>query len=132
MEPSVRKSKKKLNKSWIVVAALVVLLGGASIYYFAQYQHLKSNPQAVSNQETNALISQVGKLIDLPKSETPTIATVNDKSKLKGQAFFVNVQDGDKILIYTTAQKAIIFRPSEDRLINVGPIAISSSSQSTK
>lgn len=70
------------------------------------------------------MTEKVGKLIALPADETPTIATVEDKTKLADQAFFSAAENGDKLLIYTKAQKAIVYRPSTNQIINVGPISI--------
>jgi hypothetical protein len=58
----------------------------------------------------------------LPSGETPTLATVTDVSKLKGQAIFSNAQNGDKVLVYVKAQKIIVFRPSADKLVDVEPL----------
>lgn len=70
------------------------------------------------------MVEEVGKIYALPKDETPTIATVIDKEKLKDQPFFANAQNGDKILIYTKAKKAIVYRPKEKVIVNAGPIAL--------
>ena len=108
----------------IVLGVIVLVLGIMAFYFYRQYTNIKKNPNQVAQAETNQLVSQVGKLIDLPKDETPTVATVIDKSKLADQPFFANAQNGDKILIYTKAKKAIVYRPTKNILVNVGPIAI--------
>lgn len=117
----------KVNKrliGTIVLAIVALLFATASMYFFVQYQKIKKDPTIVTKQESEVLLAQIGKLIEIPKDETPTIATVQDKDKLKDQPFFANAQNGDKIVIYTKAKKAIVFRPSENKIINVGPIAI--------
>ncbi len=114
---------------YIVAGVLLVGLAAAAIYFYIQYQNIKKNPNQVAKAETDALVAQVSKLIDLPKDETPTVATVLDKEKLKDQPFFAGAENGDKILIYTKAKKAIIFRPKDNKLINVGPIAIDQKAQ---
>lgn len=113
----------------IGLGIIILILGIVAFYFYNQYQNIKKNPNQVAQAETDQLVAQVGKLIDLPKDETPTVATVLDKEKLKDQPFFANAQNGDKILIYTKAKKAIVFRPSQNKLINVGPIAIDQKSQ---
>jgi hypothetical protein len=129
---SVFKGAKKRNFKVMLLASIVVLaLVFTTGYFYVQYQKIKKNPEIVSKQETDALVKQVGKLIDIPKDETPTVATVEDKDKLKDQPFFANAENGDKILIYTKAKKAIIFRQKENRLINVGPIAIDQTASNT-
>lgn len=113
----------------IGLGIVILILGIVAFYFYNQYQNIKKNPNQVAKAETEALVAEVGKLIDLPKDETPTVATVLDKEKLKDQPFFANAQNGDKILIYTKAKKAIIYRPKENKLINVGPIAIDQKAQ---
>jgi len=67
-------------------------------------------------------IAAVGKLIMLPEGEEPTVATISDIEKLKDQAFFTHAQNGDKVLIYTTAKKAILYRAETNKIIDVAPV----------
>ncbi|PIR80160.1 MAG: hypothetical protein COU25_01495, partial [Candidatus Levybacteria bacterium CG10_big_fil_rev_8_21_14_0_10_35_13] len=60
----------------------------------------------------------------------PTIATITDKSQLSTQPFFNNAVDGDKVLVYANAKKAILYRPSTDKIIEVAPVNITSPSVS--
>ena len=108
----------------IAVAVLVVLLAGAAGYFFWQFNELKSNPQRFVQQETEALINRVSKLIVLPENETPTIATVSDPEKLKDQPFFAKAKVGDKVLIYSGSQKAILYDPAQNIIVEVAPINI--------
>lgn len=132
MEPKAKSGGASTQKIiYIIAGILLVGLAAAAVYFYIQYQNIKKNPNQVAKAETEALVAQVSKLIDLPKDETPTIATVLDKEKLKDQPFFAGAENGDKILIFTKAKKAIIFRPSQNRLINVGPIALDQKAQVT-
>ncbi len=97
---------------------------GAAGYFYAQYAAIKKNPEKVAQDETKIIVDKVGKLLTLPKDEQPTLATILDKEKLKDQPFFNDATNGDKILIYTQAKKAIVYRESENRIINVGPILL--------
>ncbi len=60
--------------------------------------------------------------MELPQGETPTIATVSDKEKLKDQPFFKATENGDVLLAYTKAMQAILDRPNTNKIINVAPI----------
>src|SRR5579862_7460225 len=105
--------KKHLIKIIITIIVLVLLL--VSVSFYIQYQSankLLQNPSQAATLSDQAVINSVGKLMVLPTNETPTIATVSDKSKLSGQPFFANAQNGDKVLIYSKSQKAILYRPS--------------------
>jgi len=131
-QPPRRGRKHRFPLLPILLTVIILGLAGAATYFYLQYNQIKNNPQAISEQETTDLVAKVGKLIALPGDETPTIATVEDKSKLAGQAFFSSVENGDKLLIYTKAQKAIIYRPSTNQIINVGPVSIDAAADGTK
>jgi hypothetical protein len=72
----------------------------------------------------------VYKLIDLPQNETPTIATISDKSGLTNQDFFSTAANGDKILIYAGYKMAILYRPSVNKIIKVAPLVMDTNSNS--
>jgi len=115
----------------IVAVSLVILAAGATAYYFyAKYQKVKQNPDIISQEETTWLVGKVSKLMQLP-SGTPTVATVLDKEKLKDQVFFKNAENGDKILVYMDAKKAILYRPSTDKIIEISPL-VTDEQQSAK
>lgn len=114
---------KAVKTTLIVIAAVVVLaLGGAGGYIITNKYLTKSADQK-AQEETNKLVAKVGKLMSLPTDETPSIATVTDKDKLKDQPFFAKSENGDKVLIYTNAKKAILYRPATDKIIEVMPIS---------
>ncbi len=119
----------KLNQLLIPLLLILVLVaGGIAYYYYSQYQRsqlLLKNPTVVGQKEAQQLIDAVGKLIILPKDETPTVATVTDASKLKDQPFFKNAKNGFKVLIYPKARKAILYDPVEKKIVDVAPVNIS-------
>lgn len=135
---AVKLPKLRLSKRSLVVTVLVLLAVagfGAAGYMYSQYQTLKNDPNASQKAQADkaaAIKAKVSKLISVPADETPTLATVTDKEKLKDQPFFKDAQNGDQILIFPQAKKAIIYREKENRLINVGPIAITSDKATTQ
>lgn len=118
----------KLNFVTLALLVLAIAGGGAGYYYYTQNQKLAKNPNLVAQEETKRLVSAVGQLIELPKEE-PTIATVADKSKLKDQPFFAKVENGDKVLIFTKAKKAYLYRPSTNKVIEVAPVSLGASQE---
>src|ERR1017187_9086354 len=101
-----------------IILLLIFIAAGAAaggFYYYSQYtkaQQILKNPTLSAQLEVENLINRVGQLIDLPKDEKPTVATVSDIKKLKDQPFFANAKNGDKVLIYTSAKKAILYDSS--------------------
>lgn len=117
----------------IVVLLILALVGGYLSYnFYSKYQNLKKNPGAATQEETKTLTDAVGKLIELPKDETPTVATVLDKDKLKDQTFFKNAENGDKVLVYVNAKKAILYRASTNKVIDVAPVFTDDKADSSK
>ena len=118
------KKKVFLTGFIIFVIILFVSAAGAAGYFYKQYNDIKNNPNKVSTDEINSITSAISKFMDLPTGETPTLATVTDKEKLKDQDFFKNSENGDKILIYANAKKAVLYRPSAGKVIEVAPLLI--------
>lgn len=118
------------KKTGLVIFSVIVILLIAilpSYYFYRQYktaQKFIQNPSEIAKEETKKLITTVGKLIDLPTDEEPTIATVSDIEKLKDQPFFAKAKMGDKVLIYTNAKKAILYDPVANKIIEVAPVNI--------
>ncbi len=106
-----------------VLIALLVAAIAAAVYFYEKASST-IDPSLASKQEVAATIIAVGKLIDLPRGEAPTVATVSNADELKSQQFFANVKQGDKVLIYTTAKMAYLYDPAANRLINVAPLNI--------
>ncbi len=114
----------------VVLGVVTVVLAGTSALFYKQVRDLKVNPQKASQEENEKLIAAVSKIALLPEGEAPTIATVTDPDKLqKEQAFFAKAKQGDKVLIYTRALKAIMYRPSENKIIEVAPLVIGNPNQ---
>lgn len=122
----------EINKERIIVLLIVIvlLISGGFVYYNNQ-KKLQDTQETISlseqrEKENTELIEKVGKLMLLPENEQPTIATVSDKSQLSSQPFFDKAQDGDKVLVYANAKKAILYRPSTNQIIEVAPVNITS------
>jgi hypothetical protein len=91
-------------------------------------QKKSQNTPAVKAEEieqaNKELVTAVGRLLVLPTDESPTIATVTDLAKLQDQPFFANALVGDRVLIYANAKKAILYRESENKVIELAPLNI--------
>lgn len=116
----------KLHIPLVGLLILIVLVGILTATYIRkspQVLGLVKGPTILAQEEEN-LIKHVGTLISLPQGEKPTVWTVSDIDKLKDQSFFKNAKNGDKVLVYTNAKKVVLYRPLEDRVVDVGSVNI--------
>jgi uncharacterized protein YneF (UPF0154 family) len=118
----------KKNKMALIALVIVLLVGFLAAGYINARNEVKrlSDPQKATQDQTQDLVSKVGKLIELPSGEAPTIATVKDVNKLKSQEFFARAKDGDKVLIYPKSDRAVIYRPSTDKVIEYSKVNLNS------
>lgn len=118
---------ERISKKFIIyllIAALVIATGLA-VYYYAQLKQarkLAQNPTAASAEEVKAVLAKLGKIIELPTGEVPTLATITDVDKLKSQAFFAKAKNGDQVIMYNQLRQAILYRPSENKIISAAPM----------
>lgn len=110
---------QKVIKQLIILITILALIIGLSVFYLLS-QKLKISSE---EKEFRELIIKVEKLIELPQDEMPTIATVLDENKVREEAFFKQAKTGDRLLAYIKNKKAILYRPSVNKIIEVAPIS---------
>lgn len=117
------------HKLVIPAVALVgmVIFGGGFLLYQNQKSQVQDG-QMISDQDVKQLVAEVSKLIDLPKDEIPAVTTITDVAKMQDRPFFQKAKNGDKVLIYTNAAKAILYDPIIKKVIDVAPLNIGSPS----
>ncbi len=125
-------TKKNILIGCIILTFIVIL--GIGLYYFIQYNHAQNvlkNPILASEMQQEAIVTNVGKLTQLPTGEKPTIAKVSDITKLQNQPFFQNAKNGDFVLIYSKAKEAILYDPTTNKILREGPILTPQAASST-
>lgn len=113
--PKKRRTKRVFKKLLPLALVVMVLVVGA---YAAMYFFRQPPPQSG---DVRDMVARVSRLMVLP-DEAPTVALVSDLEKLQGQAFFARAQKGDVVLMYPKAQKAILYSPTLDKILEVAPI----------
>ena len=114
-QPPTKKIRRFLKITSLVLVVLVVILAGTLF-----------TTKINKKEDLNSAIvikAKISKHLVLPKNEEPALATITDTTKLT-TPFLKKSTDGDKLLIYQDAKKVIIYRPSIDRIIDVGPVSI--------
>ena len=125
-------SKKKLLALGAGLIALLIIYGSAYTYnQNAKKQEQLKATLAKPQDEVSQVVSELGKLVILPKDEQPVVATVVDLDKLKGQAFFTKAQLQDKVIIYSKAGRAILYRPSSNKIVEIAPFTNTAQSNSS-
>lgn len=119
-----------MKTKWVNYAAIagivvvVLTLAASTLYFYRQYRKVNQSPQTQAEEETKVYVAKISRFMELPSDETPTIATVVDKDKLKDQVFFKKALNGDKVIIYVKARRAILYRPTTNRVIDMVPLTI--------
>jgi hypothetical protein len=121
--------KNILFKIIFFIVGIVIGVGGTFIYiqkYGVPSDKIINNiAEAEENKRIEEIVKKVNKLMLLPEGETPVLATINDADTLsKEQAFYLGSENGDVVLIYKQALKAIIYSPAKNVIINVGPVTV--------
>jgi len=113
-------------KNHILIALLILLALSPSVFFFIKYRESEQKLKTLNSplDQNTKIIAEVGKLIKLPEGETPTVATVTDREKLSGQPFFQNAKNGDVVIIYSNAKKAILYDPQAHKIIDVAPLSV--------
>jgi hypothetical protein len=109
----------------VTVGTAYFLLHSANkpVDYLADSSAIKTpQQQRTAQNQILDLAQRVGKLVSLPPNEVPAVASITDVNKLAGQVFFAKAKDGDKVLIYSQAKKAFLYRPSTNQVINVANV----------
>lgn len=116
---------------YLAIGIIVLVTSAAAVYFFFQYENTRRellNPANFNQKQTSAILEKLGKIMDLPTDEVPQIATVTDPEKLKNQPFFAKAKNGDKVIIYSIAKKAILYDPIANKIIDVAPVNIGTGS----
>ncbi len=96
---------------WVIVLISIYFLVVFGLQIFNAYQ-TKSNAPT-----TEQILNAIRGEIILPTNEEPVIKTVTNLEEVKYQPFFMNAEVGDQVIIYSVAKKAILFRPSTNKII---------------
>jgi len=108
----------------IVFALAFAGATAAAVMLYLKLAEVNTNPQQVAQEQVDSIIQAVSKLVVLPQDETPTVATVTDLSQLQGQPFFADAKVGDKVIMYPQAEKAILYDPTSNKVVEIAPFNV--------
>lgn len=116
-----KKKKTKNRTAWVIISIVFVLVVSSVLYvfYFSQNEDREIKQ---TQKEVDSLLNGLSKISIIPNEE-PVIFTISDADALiKEQQFFTNSQNGDTLLIFPKAMKAIIYSSSRGIVVNMGPV----------
>ena len=118
-------------KNFVLVAAcfLIAVIGLGSIY---MKKPVATIPPPITI-DTKSVIISVSKLMMVPQGDDPIVYEIKDPASLQSQqAFFAGSIVGDQLLVYPKSAKAIIYSPSRNLIVNVGPMNFDQGATSKK
>lgn len=97
----------------IMLCVTLIVLG----YLFFQYKTLSS-----ATNDPERIIKKVSRILLVDQNVTPRVEKAQDIAELKdaNKEFYVNVQEGDYLLLYPN--RFIIYREQDNQIINIAPI----------
>ncbi|MFA6039295.1 MAG: hypothetical protein WCV62_01025 [Candidatus Peribacteraceae bacterium] len=128
MHPHTAKSKGTKNYLLLVLFLLLLGLVGLSLRQTAiTRQHLDAltvrldqayGVGSAQEKMVREIVAKVSKHVAIPGDVQVTVATITNAEELKkDNPFYASAQNGDNIII--TPDRAIIYRPSEDRVVDM-------------
>ena len=117
----------------LVLILLAGLIGTGYLYYKTRTELMRltqpSGQEELAKREVKAVVDKLGKLTILPEEE-PVVATIIDSEFLATQsAFYQKAENGDKLVVYPQAQKAYIYSPGRNIIVNAGPLVLDQNEQ---
>lgn len=134
--PKVEQSASNLFKWWPIILLLAILVGASAYLILNQSAAIENSVISSSASDSVAVnkipsspdevLAALGRLIILSDAK-PSFAIVDEAAlAIKAtEPFFKDAALGDRILIYP--DRAIIYRPSHNIIVNVGPISLTKS-----
>lgn len=116
--------RRKVSRITIgLVAVAIIAVGVAGLVSVKYYQS-----QNTEEAKQKKLIGYLSGIIELPNS-TPTVVTVADKTKLTNQTLAAKVNNQDLMFIYGDAKRIIVYRPSNEKIIDIFSFASQAQTQ---
>lgn len=110
------KKSKVINIVIIFVTIIALSFGG---YFYYKLNKFQNTPKDLKEKEASSLVEMISSHYLFPVNESPTIATVSDPEALKTGSPFIGAMKGDKVFIFSQTGKAILYRPSIDKIVEI-------------
>jgi len=124
----IKRFPQKIISKLLFIGVVVAMAVFAYLYTDAKRElQMISTTQgqtALAQKEVKDVTDKLGKLTIIPNEE-PVVATILDSKMLATKsAFYTNAENGDKLVVYSSAQKAYIYSPIKNVIVNAGPLSV--------
>lgn len=111
-------------KTMLAIGLFVLMLAGGAYYWFeVRSNNDSSDVTAQSNlEESEQVLESLNQILLTESDKAPSVARIEKPELLResNEDFYKNAQEGDYLILYP--KRAVIFRQSENLIINVAPI----------
>jgi hypothetical protein len=127
--------KQKRHPIYFYVVPLFILfVGGVSFMFHGKIKDFFSAKASYDSgdriasvlqkqEEMGLLLEKVAGFIALPEDEDPTVMTVRDPARLD-DPFFKDAKEGDRLIIYPKANKAILWDSARQSIIRTAEVSL--------
>lgn len=120
--PESRPQKKQTSSTMIPLIAAGVLVVLVALGFILGGSADVAKDGKIDDTEAAQILTEMQTLIQLPQ-EKPVMALVtNADTLIKEQTFYQGVSNGDVLVIFPQARKAVLYSLKKKMLINVGPV----------
>lgn len=109
-------------KKNITVGIIVILVALVTFLVWQLYVVQSDVKHQSAEDLSQEVITQLSNRMRLPENEEPVVAQIDEAERLAGeQDFFAGAQNGDYLILYPQAKKAVVYRYEDDYILNAGP-----------
>ncbi len=126
-----------MKKNILVIVIIIIIIIAGIVYYVVQPKTVGNVPasgvvasgtpaaNATATAQVQSVLAKLATHMVLPTGETPQIGQIDDPVQAtKAQPFVAGAIKGDLLIVYVKARKAIVYSPSRDLIVNVGPVSM--------
>lgn len=124
-EVAVKASRKRKGGKFSLLLLIAVIVLG--VLYYNQHQELVRLKDPVlqteyAQKQVQKVIDDMKKYVVIPaEEELKLLGIINNAEILKkDQAFYTNVENGDYVFLFSKTARALIWRPSDNKVVNFG------------
>jgi hypothetical protein len=103
------------------VALISLFFGYYAHNYLAGKKVVEKSASLSLQDEKQRIVDAISRSMELPSGESPIVAAVTDVEKLRDQSFFPDAQVDDQLIMYSDAKKAIVYRLSSEKIVDIIP-----------